>query len=80
TTSRSTAGRTTTTTTTTQKETIESSTREERLSYLRQISLQFTIHGFGAGENLTKLEFDGIDVNPGGLSADGAGQIVNSFT
>ncbi|MDG4908722.1 MAG: DUF4815 domain-containing protein [Mesorhizobium sp.] len=80
TTSRSTAGRTTTTTTTTQKETIESSTREETLAYLRQIPLQFTIKGFGAGENLTKLEFDGIDVNPGGLGADGSGQIASSFT
>ncbi|MDG4877656.1 DUF4815 domain-containing protein [Mesorhizobium sp. WSM4935] len=80
TTSRSTTGRTTTTTTTTQKETIESSTREETLAYLRQISLQFTIKGFGAGENLTKLEFDGINVNPGGLSANGAGQIVGNFT
>ncbi|TIR24032.1 MAG: DUF4815 domain-containing protein [Mesorhizobium sp.] len=79
TTSRSTTGRTTTTTTTTQKETIESSTREETLAYLRQISLQFTIKGFGAGENLTKLEFDGINVNPGGLSANGAGQIVGNF-
>ncbi|CDX55878.1 Phage related protein, virulence-associated [Mesorhizobium plurifarium] len=80
TTSRSTSGRTTTTTTTTQRETIQSSTREEALAYLRQISLQFTIKGFGAGENLTKLDFDGIDVNPGGLSADGTGQIVGNFT
>jgi len=79
TTSSSTTGRTTTTTTTTKKETVESSTSEEALAYLRQISLEFTIKGFGVGENLTKLEFDGINVTPPGLSGDADGEIVGSF-
>ncbi|MER9652541.1 DUF4815 domain-containing protein [Mesorhizobium sp. M0152] len=80
TTSSSTTGRTTTTTTTTQRETVESSTREDALAYLRRISLEFTIKGFGVGENLSKLEFDGIDVTPPGLSGDADGEIVGTFT
>ncbi|RWX72593.1 DUF4815 domain-containing protein, partial [Mesorhizobium sp. M2A.F.Ca.ET.039.01.1.1] len=81
TTSRSTSGRTTTTTTTTQRETVESSTREETLAYLRQIVLNFSIKGFFAGEHLSSLEFDGIDVTPAGpLTADAEGEIDGSFT
>lgn len=46
---------------------------------LRQISISVTLSGFGAGENLTTLTFDGIDVDPGGLSANGSGVISTSF-
>ena len=81
TTSRSTSGRTTTTTTTTQRQTVESAQRSEILPHLRQISLAFSISGFFVGEELSLLEFDGIDVTPAGpLEADADGEIVGNFT
>ena len=55
--------------------------RTETLEFLRQISISFTISGFGAGEVLDTLNFDGIDVKPGGvIAADGSGQITGTFT
>lgn len=47
---------------------------------LREIEVSFLIDGFGVGENLEELTFDGVDVTPPGLSADGLGQIAGSFT
>ncbi|TVR06627.1 MAG: DUF4815 domain-containing protein [Salinarimonadaceae bacterium] len=47
---------------------------------LRSIEVSFLIDGFGAGENLERLVFDGIDVTPPDLTADGAGQVTGAFT
>ncbi len=49
------------------------------LATLRQISIDFLIEGMGAGETLTGLTFDGVDVNPGGMVANSAGVITGSF-
>lgn len=48
--------------------------------FLRQIPISFEVGNLGNGENLTTLTFDGVDVNPGGLSGDVNGQISNNFT
>ncbi len=54
--------------------------REEQASFLREITVSFTISGFGAGEILDELTFDGIDVKPVGvITADGSGVITNTF-
>jgi hypothetical protein len=34
------------------------------LEFLRQIAVEFIVEGFGAGEQLVLLEFDGIDITP----------------
>lgn len=60
-------------------DTVVSETRREA-QLLRQISVDFTIEGFGVGENLSALTFDGIDVNPGGLSGDANGDVTGTFT
>lgn len=65
-----------------------STTRTELVSessqaaqFLRQISVAFTIKGFGAGEALTSLTFDGLNVTPAGpLVANGSGQVSGTFT
>lgn len=50
------------------------------LPFLRQRSIDFTITGFGAGEILTDLTFDGLDVKPPGIvAASGSGVISGSF-
>lgn len=54
--------------------------RTQPLRFLRQIPISFTIRQFGAGEALSALTFDGIDVDPGGLVADGSGVITGAFT
>ncbi|MEJ8474452.1 DUF4815 domain-containing protein [Roseibium algae] len=47
---------------------------------LRQIDINYDLAGFGAGENLESLTFDGIDVTPAPvLVADGVGQISGTF-
>lgn len=55
------------------------STREEA-TFLRQITVDFTIRNMGPGETVTSLTFDGIDVNPGSLVADSNGVVTGSFT
>lgn len=56
-------------------------TRTEQLEFLRQIPVGFEISGFGAGEVLDELTFDGIDVTPAGPpAANGAGKITGTFT
>lgn len=48
---------------------------------LREIDVQFTLTGFGAGEDLESLTFGGVDVTPDPVpTADGNGQIVDTFT
>jgi hypothetical protein len=55
--------------------------RTQRLEFLRQISIAFTIRGFGAGEILSTLTFDGISVKPPGTqTANGSGVITGNFT
>jgi hypothetical protein len=55
--------------------------REEKAEFLREIDVSFVIEGFGAGEVLDSLTFDGIDVTPAGSpTADGDGEISGSFT
>lgn len=56
------------------------SVRNQPIRFLREIDIDFTISQLGAGETLADLTFDGVDVNPGGLVADGNGTIVSSFT
>ncbi|TIV59971.1 DUF4815 domain-containing protein [Mesorhizobium sp.] len=57
------------------------STRDVTAYFLRQINVAFEIDGFGPGEILQKLTFDGIDVTPAGpLAADVNGKVVGTFT
>ena len=56
------------------------STQEQPIRYLRQISVAFRISQFGAGEELRALTFDSISVNPGGLVADANGIVSGTFT
>lgn len=55
-------------------------TRTQPIRFLREISVDFTISQFGAGETLDELTFDGVDVDPGSLVADGNGVISDTFT
>lgn len=49
--------------------------------FLRQRSVSWTIEGFGVGENLATLTFDGLNVKPAGTqTADSNGEITGSFT
>ncbi len=54
--------------------------RQEQAEYLRSINVTFTISGFGFGEVLSSLTFDGLDVKPGGvLAGDAQGKITGAF-
>lgn len=55
----------------------KSSSDEETL---RQITINFEINGFGAGEALSSITFDGVSLPTGGAVADSAGKVVGSFT
>jgi hypothetical protein len=47
--------------------------------FLRQITINYEIRDLGAGEIVTDLTFDGIDVHPGSLVANGSGVATGSF-
>lgn len=49
------------------------------LPNLRPITVQFTITGFGAGEILTSLTFDGLNVTPPAIAANASGVATGSF-
>lgn len=52
------------------------------LEYLRQIEVEFTAEGFGNGERLTRVTFDGIDVatTPEVITANAEGVLHGKFT
>ncbi|EJF76764.1 hypothetical protein MCQ_01678 [Candidatus Bartonella washoeensis Sb944nv] len=53
----------------------------EQIDFLRQIELGFKIEGFGKGEILTSLTFDGVSVLPKSrLVADRQGTLEGTFT
>ncbi|TCR07268.1 DUF4815 domain-containing protein [Neorhizobium sp. JUb45] len=55
--------------------------RTEQAAFLRPISVSFTLSGFGAGEILKSLTFDGISVKPPGTqTANANGEISGTFT
>ncbi|WP_375618475.1 DUF4815 domain-containing protein [Bartonella sp. AC134YNZD] len=56
-------------------------TTQEQIDFLRQIKLNFKIEGFGKGEILESLTFDGVDVLPKSrLVANSQGILEGSFT
>lgn len=56
-------------------------TRQEAARVLAQISVAVTLEGFGVGENLATLTFDGRNVKPAGTqTADANGEISLAFT
>lgn len=50
--------------TTTTTETVLVSSKQSRIEHLRQIEVRFEVTGWGPGEQLTSLKFDGISVTP----------------
>lgn len=59
----------------------EVSTQQRAAEFIRQISVGFTIEGFGVAETLAELTFDGVNVTPSGpLTANSSGVITGSFT
>ncbi len=58
-------------------ETVATSTRN--LEYLRQIAVAFQLEGFGAGEVLDSVIFDGIAATFNATAADAAGVLTGSF-
>ncbi len=52
------------------------SARQEQIDFLRQIELEFKIEGFGKGEILESLTFDGVSVLPKTLHAANANGII----
>ncbi|MFN3892006.1 MAG: DUF4815 domain-containing protein [Beijerinckiaceae bacterium] len=54
--------------------------RTERIEFLREIAVGFTIRGMGSGEELASLTFDGVDVTPAGPPvANGSGVCTGTF-
>lgn len=56
------------------------SRNSEQAEFLRSIPVAFEVAGFGAGEILKSLTFDGVDVTPAPKPvADAAGKVTGSF-
>ncbi len=57
-------------------------TSQKALEYLRQIDVAFEVTGFGSGEVLQSITFDGIPVQAkeGQLTADDTGKLSGTFT
>lgn len=57
-------------------------TAKSDVQYLRQIPVSFSLSGFGSGERLKSLTFDGVEVTPsGGMSTAGTdGTMTGIFT
>ncbi|WP_417766718.1 DUF4815 domain-containing protein [Stappia sp.] len=53
--------------------------RQELAEFLRPVDVAYTIRGFGAGEALEELTFDGADVTPAGITADGNGEVSGTI-
>lgn len=54
--------------------------RQEAAEYLRQIEVDYLIKGFGPGEALDYLEFDGLDITPAPKPVgDADGEVAGSF-
>ncbi|EFO31334.1 virulence-associated protein [Roseibium sp. TrichSKD4] len=47
--------------------------------FLRSRPVSMTIDGFGGGEDLAELTFDGVNITPAGVSADAAGEIEHTY-
>ena len=56
------------------------STSKQALEYLRQISVNFSISGFGAGEVLKSVVFDGVQAEFTATVADANGNLTGKFT
>lgn len=55
--------------------------RKTNAEFLRQISVEAKLEGFGVGENLSVLTFDGVNVKPPGTqTANSSGEIIVNFT
>lgn len=77
-TSQSTSSQTTTTQNTV---TEDLGTKNSAIKYLRQIAVNFTLEGFGAGEQLKTVNFGGVNVAfTGSKVASSAGTVTGSFT
>ena len=50
------------------------------LEWIRSRTVNFTVSGFGAGEQLQSVTFAGEDVTPAGVVANGLGELSGSFT
>ncbi len=58
------------------------SSTETEAEFLRQIQVSFSVKGFAAGEEVSKVLFDGIEVptTPESITANDAGELNGSFT
>ena len=57
------------------------SVTEEIVAFMRQVAVQFAVTGFGPGEVVSSLRFDGLDLAvPAGLEADTTGHVTGDFT
>ena len=55
--------------------------RNEAIPFLREIDVDFVVKGFGGGENLESVTFDGLDVTPiGAITANSSGELSGTFT